>query len=312
MMESIEIAIEPPRQRMKKPRKKPRKTRKAKKKQGQVLDEAFEVEMVSVMRSSMSPAAPIIRPDNEKEPQQSKKKDAYGEAPDLRKIKSETDDGKMPSDAVTSPKGVAFFPDDEETDWPVRPPGLADALGWRRKRRTLVVLIAAAVVGSILGVLLSPRKPTAATVSSFPLRVVGSTSSVPLGRCEGNCGADEDCGTDLACFPRKNEEDVPGCSGDPRPDIRYCVHIQDHHSDAMPFAPPSAPPTPTSPQPAPVLTTAPTTTKPMTTLSTESAFSPANGPTPSPPAQSTPLLTTEPASSTSTEPTFVPTFWPTF
>eukprot|EP00588_Corethron_pennatum_P027350 CAMPEP_0194312354 /NCGR_PEP_ID=MMETSP0171-20130528/9281_1 /TAXON_ID=218684 /ORGANISM="Corethron pennatum, Strain L29A3" /LENGTH=332 /DNA_ID=CAMNT_0039066837 /DNA_START=123 /DNA_END=1121 /DNA_ORIENTATION=+ len=120
MVESIEIVFEPPRRNIKKPRKR----RKGKKKHEQVLDESVEVEMVPVVKSSVSSAAPVVRPEKEEEPQNSQQKDSttpsssrwyrqqpslttgpsdsHGEAPD-----HETDDGSLPSDTeADSPRGT--------------------------------------------------------------------------------------------------------------------------------------------------------------------------------------------------------------
>jgi len=49
-----------------------------------------------------------------------------------------------------------------------------------------------------------------------------------LGRCEGNCGDDDDCGTDnhgndLGCFKRRGFDPVPGCDGLGAKDVNYCI-----------------------------------------------------------------------------------------
>ena len=49
-----------------------------------------------------------------------------------------------------------------------------------------------------------------------------------LGRCEGNCGDDDDCGTDnhgndLGCFKRRGFDPVPGCDGLGAKDKNYCI-----------------------------------------------------------------------------------------
>jgi len=49
-----------------------------------------------------------------------------------------------------------------------------------------------------------------------------------LGRCEGNCGNDDDCGTDnhendLGCFKRRGLDPVPGCDGLGVKDVNYCI-----------------------------------------------------------------------------------------
>mmetsp|Transcript_8423 Transcript_8423/g.17339 ORF Transcript_8423/g.17339 Transcript_8423/m.17339 type:complete len:254 (-) Transcript_8423:36-797(-) len=122
--------------------------------------------------------------------------------------------------------------------------------------------------------------------ASSPLTVIGSNSSVPLGRCEGDCDGNAECGTDLECFLRENEADVPGCSGDLIPGISYCVAIVENNRDEAPFTTvkptpsSSAPPMPfslTSAQPTPFPTTGPTTTKPTPSLPAQPTFSPTTG-----------------------------------
>eukprot|EP00980_Cylindrotheca_fusiformis_P025931 scaffold14920_cov63-Cylindrotheca_fusiformis.AAC.4 len=46
-----------------------------------------------------------------------------------------------------------------------------------------------------------------------------------LGLCQGDCDHDEDCGSDLVCFQRDANEEVPGCSGGGSDASRtdYCV-----------------------------------------------------------------------------------------
>ena len=44
-----------------------------------------------------------------------------------------------------------------------------------------------------------------------------------LNECEGDCDDDEDCEGNLVCFQRDNEE-VPGCSGNPGKKHDYCIN----------------------------------------------------------------------------------------
>ena len=39
------------------------------------------------------------------------------------------------------------------------------------------------------------------------------SSAYPLNECEGDCDKDEDCSDGLVCFHRRNQEEVPGCTG---------------------------------------------------------------------------------------------------
>ena len=44
-----------------------------------------------------------------------------------------------------------------------------------------------------------------------------------LGLCEGDCKDDDDCAEGLICLDRDSEDEVPGCSGEPRKGDDYCV-----------------------------------------------------------------------------------------
>merc|ERR1711981_1488314 len=41
--------------------------------------------------------------------------------------------------------------------------------------------------------------------------------------CEGDCDRDSDCGEGLKCFQREDNEDIPGCIGDPLSKWDYCI-----------------------------------------------------------------------------------------
>lgn len=68
----------------------------------------------------------------------------------------------------------------------------------------------------------------------------------PLGRCEGDCDNDKECGPGLICFHRNNNEPVPGCEGGLSDKSRsdYCIpeDATSYHSGGH---------TPQSPVPAP-------------------------------------------------------------
>eukprot|EP00980_Cylindrotheca_fusiformis_P028688 scaffold22637_cov133-Cylindrotheca_fusiformis.AAC.1 len=51
-------------------------------------------------------------------------------------------------------------------------------------------------------------------LQELPIVQVGTDPPNPLGRCEGDCDKDEDCGSGLECYPRLEPfQPVPGCSG---------------------------------------------------------------------------------------------------
>lgn len=51
---------------------------------------------------------------------------------------------------------------------------------------------------------------------------VTPASARPLSACEGDCDADDDCDGELTCFPRIDNEKVPGCRGSGKSGINYC------------------------------------------------------------------------------------------
>jgi hypothetical protein len=56
----------------------------------------------------------------------------------------------------------------------------------------------------------------------------GEPSSVfPLGRCEGDCDNDTQCGPGLLCFQRRGTEAVPGCSGTGVSGKDYCYQPEE-------------------------------------------------------------------------------------
>merc|ERR1712144_102252 len=60
----------------------------------------------------------------------------------------------------------------------------------------------------------------------IPEGVIINTGSNPEGMlqlCEGDCDRDSDCGEGLKCFQREDNEDIPGCIGDPLSKWDYCI-----------------------------------------------------------------------------------------
>jgi hypothetical protein len=51
----------------------------------------------------------------------------------------------------------------------------------------------------------------------------GTPADGSLGRCEGDCDSDIECGDGLRCFERDGGELVPGCLGTPRQGWDYCI-----------------------------------------------------------------------------------------
>eukprot|EP00980_Cylindrotheca_fusiformis_P003049 scaffold713_cov131-Cylindrotheca_fusiformis.AAC.7 len=64
--------------------------------------------------------------------------------------------------------------------------------------------------------------PTWTHQPDLPLEI---SHHFPLGRCEGDCDNDHDCGHGLVCFQRDEYESVPGCSGGSSDGSRsdYCI-----------------------------------------------------------------------------------------
>eukprot|EP00980_Cylindrotheca_fusiformis_P022502 scaffold9366_cov167-Cylindrotheca_fusiformis.AAC.1 len=112
---------------------------------------------------------------------------------------------------------------------------------------------------------------------NFPvLSKVGTSPSVPLERCEGDCDTDSDCASsDLFCFAR-TEADVfvPGCRGGESDDslFDYCIRRVDVAPGVAPTTPPVS--SPTGPNPTPRPTTPP--------VSSPTRPNPTPRPTPSP------------------------------
>eukprot|EP00980_Cylindrotheca_fusiformis_P002671 scaffold624_cov150-Cylindrotheca_fusiformis.AAC.4 len=64
-----------------------------------------------------------------------------------------------------------------------------------------------------------------------PIVKVGEEPATPLGRCEGDCDSDSDCGSGLKCYQRtENFKAVPGCSGGAQDSsfFDYCVRNSDN------------------------------------------------------------------------------------
>ena len=49
----------------------------------------------------------------------------------------------------------------------------------------------------------------------------------PLDLCEGDCNSDDECGIDLICHYRNDFDEVPGCKGNGRNGIDFCIHDPD-------------------------------------------------------------------------------------
>merc|ERR1712144_115725 len=60
----------------------------------------------------------------------------------------------------------------------------------------------------------------------IPEGIIINTGVNPEGMlqlCEGDCDRDSDCGEGLKCFQREDNEDIPGCIGDPLSKWDYCI-----------------------------------------------------------------------------------------
>jgi len=50
-----------------------------------------------------------------------------------------------------------------------------------------------------------------------------AASSLPLGKCAGDCDSDADCASGLTCFQRSGYDAVPGCAGKGTENFDFCV-----------------------------------------------------------------------------------------
>nr|CAA67702.1 alpha 2 frustulin [Cylindrotheca fusiformis] len=67
--------------------------------------------------------------------------------------------------------------------------------------------------------------------AEIPIVKMGEEPATPLGRCEGDCDKDSDCGSGLKCYQRtENFKAVPGCSGGAQDSsfFDYCVRNSDN------------------------------------------------------------------------------------
>eukprot|EP00980_Cylindrotheca_fusiformis_P000755 scaffold175_cov153-Cylindrotheca_fusiformis.AAC.7 len=67
--------------------------------------------------------------------------------------------------------------------------------------------------------------------AEIPIVKVGEEPATPLGRCEGDCDGDGECGSGLKCFQRTEAfKAVPGCSGGAQDSslFDYCVRNSDN------------------------------------------------------------------------------------
>jgi len=72
------------------------------------------------------------------------------------------------------------------------------------------------------------------TIAHCPVAHYSSTNSNNLRRvCQGDCHDDHDCQGHLQCFLRYIDEDVPGCTGTPHPDLNYCYDDRNDHPGSV-------------------------------------------------------------------------------
>merc|ERR1711977_351532 len=110
----------------------------------------------------------------------------------------------------------------------------------------------------------------------IPEGVIINTGVNPEGMlqlCEGDCDRDSDCGEGLKCFQREDNEDIPGCIGDPVSKWDYCIPEGVTNPPVVaptppPVVAPTPPPTKAPTNPPTKAPTDPPTKNPTTIINT--------------------------------------------